>query len=499
MSEPTLETVFARNPQLLRRYVVKKGQQTLLRLGIAIVFGLQLVSCLADGTSNGVSNGTAGTADSNDGTGDSDGGIDSAAGDGASDGTDGTGDSNGGTDTPAEEDDGRFTVSAQLASDVNRQAPGTIGIVTWSVSKGVVTEAHIEFGLDTTYGMVAPVDLEETDFRTLLLGMKPNKEYHFRVVATIDATTYASGDYQVETGPTTNLVTLSQFDVANAAARERGFIVTELYQSEQGGIVFIIDPDGEIVWWFESAIDSLDRARMSADGKNMWMVRSGLSGGSLQRVTMDTLDAESYDVGASHDITPVEGETMAYLDYSESDCDSIYTIDPSGKTKEVFESQGVVGSQECHSNALRYSTAEDVYTFSDHKQDVLVINRTGGVEWRLTELVGSNSSWGGSQHGHQLLDNSIVIFANGQKASAIEYDLDDGKVIWRYDEDVTVNNLGDVQRLPGGNTLVTYSTAGVIKEINAGGDVVLTIKTGSSIGYSVWRESLYGLPPDILQ
>ena len=164
-----------------------------------------------------------------------------------------------------------------------------------------------------------------------------------------------------------------------------------------------IDADGDVVWWYRAFAASLGRARMSADGQNMWMVNSGLAAGSLERVSMDTLDSEVYPVGSSHDVTAVTGSTMAYLDYSEDDCDSIYEIDPSGATVEVFESEGVVPSSGCHSNALRYSQTEDVYTFSDHHTDVLVINREGGVEWSLTDIVpgGSSNDWGGAQHGHQ--------------------------------------------------------------------------------------------------
>src|SRR5262245_49656724 len=48
-----------------------------------------------------------------------------------------------------------FTVDVQLASDLNPNAPGTIGIVTWSVSAAPLASAHIEFGLDGSYGMTA--------------------------------------------------------------------------------------------------------------------------------------------------------------------------------------------------------------------------------------------------------------------------------------------------------------------------------------------------------
>ena len=61
----------------------------------------------------------------------------------------------------------------------------------------------IDFGLDTTYGMVAPVDLVRTDYRTVLVGMKPGKTYHFRVVASDGTTTYASEDHLLATGAKT--------------------------------------------------------------------------------------------------------------------------------------------------------------------------------------------------------------------------------------------------------------------------------------------------------
>ena len=76
-------------------------------------------------------------------------------------------------------------------------------------------------------------------------------------------------------------------------------------------------------------------------------------------------------------MTPVSGETMAFLEYGETDCNSIYEIDPSGTKHEIFESQGVVPASGCHGNALRYSQKEDVYTFSDVSPDIYVVDRAG--------------------------------------------------------------------------------------------------------------------------
>jgi hypothetical protein len=64
---------------------------------------------------------------------------------------------------------------------------------------------------------------------------------------------------------------------------------------------------------------------------------------------------------------------------------------------------------------------------------------------------------------------------------------------WSYMASQGSPVLGDVQRLPNGNTLATYSTQGVIHEVNPAGELVQSMTT-SSLGYADFRESLYGPP-----
>jgi len=274
---------------------------------------------------------------------------------------------------------------------------------------------------------------------------------------------------------------------------------------------FIFDSDGDVVWWYTAASgessDGISHAKMSADSQSVWLVNETLSGAALRRVSIDTLTTQTYsNTKASHDICAVSGDTMAYLDYSESDCNSIFEINAAGTTKEVFESTGVTGTagsiSSCHGNAVRYSKKEDAYTFSDWQKDVAVVSRAGSLLWKLTDKVGSNSSWGSAQHGHQLLDNSILIFANngaGQNTSqAIEYDLNGG-LIKKFKSGGSATNFGDVQRLSNGNTIVTYSTSSSIQMVDKSDQVVLDVKGSGSFGYVEFRESLYGPPVDIEQ
>jgi hypothetical protein len=162
---------------------------------------------------------------------------------------------------------------------------------------------------------------------------------------------------------------------------------------------------------------------------------------------------------------------------------------------------GVLGT--CHSNAVRYVQADDMYTFSDLSNDILRLDRSGNVLWRLSEtLPGGIATLGGRQHGHQMLQDSILVFANdgagGGNSAALEFSLADGSEIFRYVSGEFTANLGDVQRLPGGNTLVTYSNVGIVHEVDASGVLVMQYDVpDSALGYSLFRPTLYGPPPDI--
>lgn len=406
------------------------------------------------------------------------------------------------TGDPPVVDDSLFTVQAELASDEDASAPTTVGIVTWSINSVTPTSAYIEFGLDTTYGMQAPVDLGEADFRTLLLGMKPDNTYHFRVVASDGTTNYASEDYSITTGAETNAVGIGSFNVVQDTGRERGFIVLSYWAGTGSSAAFIIDADGAIVWAYDFGMSGgIARARVSYSGRDMWAISASNNGQPLRRVGMDGLDMQEYgSTSGSHDIAAVSGDLMAYLDYTVS-CNNIVEIDPSGSTNTVFTASGTFGTQ-CHGNALRYSEAEDVYTYSEVGTDIVQVSRAGAVQWSLADVAGGVNTWGGVNHGHHLLSNSILIFANsgGQGNSAmIEYDLS-GNEIDRYDSGDTSQNLGDVQRLPGGNTLIDFSNDGVIHQIDASGNVLVEI-TGTGgmnrFGYATWRPTLYGPSPDI--
>src|SRR5690606_10843037 len=98
---------------------------------------------------------------------------------------------------------------------------------------------------------------------------------------------------------------------------------------------------------------------------------------------------------------------------------------------------------------------------------------------------------------------SIIIFNNNAEGSfgesaVLEYEYDlasgSGTQVLNYLSGNSSGAFGDAQRLPNGNTFITYSTSGVWHEIDAGGNLLREMTT-ESVGYSEHRKSMYGPPP----
>ncbi|NQT79563.1 MAG: aryl-sulfate sulfotransferase, partial [Candidatus Aminicenantes bacterium] len=131
--------------------------------------------------------------------------------------------------------------------------------------------------------------------------------------------------------------------------------------------------------------------------------------------------------------------------------------------------------------------------------------RLGGEESDFTMTTG-DENWFYSQHQFQVLDDGLLVFNNGPYAEtetrASEYELDLEQFTiglrWEYQPDppLGIYAFGDVWRLPTGNTLITWSSAGQIDEVTPEGELVwrLNAELGAGFGYVVWTDDLYSVP-----
>ena len=185
-------------------------------------------------------------------------------------------------------------------------------------------------------------------------------------------------------------------------------------------------------------------------------------------------------------------------------------------TTVVADLATVYNSTTFHPNSIHYYAADDSYTIGDTNPSLYVkITRQGQLVWQLG---GSNPKDPSKffqveppwlhNHGHQLLpDGTFLLFNsnNGSAEKVLGFKLDPASMtasqVLSY---APTNNaisfvLGDVQRLPNGNILVTYAYSGEFHEITPSGELVAILRANPRgtmvLGYSAFRETLYGPPP----
>jgi hypothetical protein len=206
----------------------------------------------------------------------------------------------------------------------------TVGIVEWQTDLASIDSALIEFGLDTTYGETAPVDLKQPNLRTLILGMKASHTYHYRVVANSGTSSCRSADKTLETGePPASLAGLFKISTPLPAEQAGGYIISSFFSS-QGGPVFILDKDRELVWWYTSKSDDVFRARMSYDAKSMWLRNTANQDtGVVFRVSMDGSKEDVWNLPQStHDLAVIPDGHVALISRVTNGCDEILELNP---------------------------------------------------------------------------------------------------------------------------------------------------------------------------
>jgi hypothetical protein len=402
----------------------------------------------------------------------------------------------------------------------------TVFAVTFTTTLTGFTSGSIQFGLAGAAPMVAPVDMAAASYRTLLLGMKGNRDYVYRIVLNGSGGSCTSPDYMIRTGAVPTSVPRPTRMMMNAAAHQPGFIITSGGSAMGGGggaiPVYILDTDGEPVWW-ATAPASCSRAKMSWDGKEMWMQELNVDngGGEMRKVAMDGTGAMMNITGLGsthHDFTVLPAGGLVSFRWTGAGMDApneliersgsgtITIIVPNMST--LYRGSG--SGSGYHPNAIHYHQSDDSYTISDRNVNLFIkVRRNGQLVWQLggSNPVGQAFTVSGGtwmvNHGHHLLPNgNFLFFSNGPftngMSQALEYSLNTtswtATRVWQYQaQGVNSPVLSDAQRLPNGNTLVTYSTVGTIHEVTPSGQLVMSLDT-TSVGYADFRESLYGPP-----
>jgi len=495
----------------------------------------------SSGGSSGGSGGKTGSGGASNSGGSS--GSGGASGSGGSKATGGTAASGGsassggmtaaGGSTGGSSSAGGSSGSGNCSITVSMNAPSTkmatVGVVEWSTTLANLTSAKIVYTLNNAAstilnkGGTAPVDLKKSNYHTLLLGLKPSSTYTFFVEATSASGTCKSADNTLTTGALSGAPTITR-TATNATAQANGFIVTSGGQNGKGA--YILDADGTVVW-YSDAPSQCSRALMDYEGANMWMMALNVQngGGEMRYMSMDGQKSAGNVSGLSsahHDFTVLPGKiaTMVWTATGMDPESNLveHSSDGSGAATTVFKIGSNIyaggtsafggGTNTYHCNAIHYHAADDSYTIGDRNPNLYVkVKHDGTPVWQVggscTGAKAPKCAPGTWQinHGHDFDKNgNLLIFNNGQSGASHVYEFKltetasaiTTSTVKDFAPGTTSNVLGDVQRLPNGNTLITYTTAGQILEVDASWATVQTLK--GSFGYADWRETLYGPP-----
>jgi hypothetical protein len=413
---------------------------------------------------------------------------------------------------------------------------GTVGTIEFSTDLAGATGGFIQFGKTTDYTLEAPIDWAAANHRTLLLGMTSQAEWHYRIVVTAGQNACTGPDTTLMTealpngGPPTQVTPTPG---TSTAASAEGFIVAGGGIGGLGSWAFILNTEGEVVWAHEFQMAGggggfggagITRAKLSWDGKTFLArdvnVDGNTGAGNLFKVNLDGTGEETIALDTSHhDFTVIPGG-IAYLAKAGSadGCDAVHTANEDGTDDQVVidlgpvlepfplpDGGGLPSTGGCHANAIHYYADEQAYTVSDRERDMLVkVSAAGDVLWTIgnspATITGADIPEWRVQHGHHLYDpEHLLVFSNGELTGGTSHVLHftiSGTTAtpdWNYSGMGSTGTLGDVQKLPNGNVLITTSQIGTIQEIDENNVLIKEMKF-TSLGYTHYRPTLYGEP-----
>lgn len=408
-----------------------------------------------------------------------------------------------------------FDIETTLAENIP-----TVARVRWSLDGPAIRRAHIELAASEG-GETRTIPVETTGpapRSARLLGMKPDSRYRY----TIDVNDGAcrSEPQELRTGVAPNTVPPVVFEVGTRLSPGYYILCAGFGPTTDGqlfgpsSMVYIIDGDGDPVWWW-MAPQSSSRATVDWAAEYMYMQALNVGGGrgGMYRVALDGTDPEELELlsDAHHDFTVTPEGTVVAITHIRGG-DAVVEYDPRANTVTPLVEdvrQLYVGAKpEYHANSITYIERDDAFILGDRYPDLYVkFDRRGELKWQfggespLGAAFRGTGTWT-ANHGHHWTAGKMFIFNNKSIGASpiLEFDVDESKLTATRVRSIEAKGysslvLGDVQRLPNGNILATYSMAGRIAEYAPDGELLATVKVRGSLGYSMYRSSMYG-PPD---
>lgn len=407
--------------------------------------------------------------------------------------------------------------------------PGTVMTLSWTT--GRPTHALVEYGIGA---LDHTLELPEAATRASahLLGLAPGLEAEYRVTvfdgdAEVGA---AEGTFNTRAQPRT----FPSFLIEGEAGEDAGWVVTSMFGGQGGAL--LLDTAGTISWWAtQEGAASVTDAQLTPDGRDIEYLRFNTvaedpanlvdSIGEIVARPVFGGETSTTDIHPGHHafVHQTDGTLLwPVYDFREVDGvwvrgDTVMKRTPDGTVTAFWSTWDTFtydpgfdydGSGWTHVNGLTWDETDGAtYVSIRNLNCVVKLDEAGKVVWQLGGA-DSDFTFSGRRtftHQHRLrpLENGhVIVFDNGANAAegsrVVEFALDEAAgtatEVWSYEPGLFVYSLGDLWRLPSGNTLVSWGTLGRFELIDGGGESFWSMSAdiGEGFGFGEPLASLDG-------
>jgi hypothetical protein len=435
-------------------------------------------------------------------------------------------------------------VISDIEIDLSEVVP-TVAVVSWRTSEP--STGRVAFGPvgDLVYETATSTE-PATEHQATLVGLKQASQAALVITASTDAGSVVSEEQPFETGLLPAGTPSIEHSVYDAEAAYGGFLIAPFFQP-QAGWICLLDPDGEVVWAYESefgahrVLPTLDGAGLvymhtvppeSEPPLGLRLVRLDWTGRELQRRTTEKghhdfalIDDDHFAMlgqrttvlaaGTEDELTVVSDtiETMGWEDEPVVLWDILDHLDPyqiPGVRPEASEDPGVTDWS--HGNFLHHDPERGRYLVVLRHLDAIIAvdDESGDQLWALSNSWGDFHGADGEillqwPHSVEPVGDDLWVFNQTydtateacSDAKLLTLDADSGTAtttrVYTNDECSKCEYLGSTHLLSDGDILVSFSQAGLIDQVSPSGELVA--RTSTSFGHQV----AYLTPLDTLQ
>ncbi len=400
----------------------------------------------------------------------------------------------------------------------------------------------VDFGRDGELGFSTPQEEEpSTEHQFTLLGMHPLDNVAIEAFTQVDGLTMSvGGQVTIPNAPSS----LPDLEVTVYDPERMDAAPYVLGVTQGSNLIFGMDREANWLWYKDLGDDYCSfELEPSPDGKSLFYnVFAYPFTTEMGAFATHAFDDSQYDEivtdGAHHSFAVLPDGTVGFIiadiqdwlnpetsKYESVVGDTITELAPDGSWTEVYNTWGTLevvphdswnvvfyteGHDWTHGNSLYYYEDTNTYLLSLGNIDlVLEVDRATGDILRSFGPDGEYTFAEGTepfdfQHDVHWTDDGNLIMTtmlDGTRIIAAEYSVDESTKtmtrIWSHGEDDTFYAiaLGQASRLPNGNTLVSFGTAGTMREVTPEGDIVWEVQGDVGMWFSkvILVDDLYNI------